>query len=306
MWRSNQLVILAVILFCVGIFCLAQSRADMPMTGVGEGAPSSHLPSCTASTNFLARTSLTGSDVVNYQDLICGLVNDGVITGNLSGATGCGTYFDLLYIFATADSTTALLNLCGTSYSGTAVASPTFTAYSGYNSTDSASTCPYINTNYTASTNGVAMTLNAGHSSLWNFTNTTPTNGFSDMGAFANGNTLIETSPAASDGTAAFRTNDIAGTVAISTKIGHFISNRTDSTHSQAYLNGSLFHTINATSVALPNIGISILGRDDAGTTEVCTGHQLGMASVGNDLVTPGLAGAFYSRLRTYMTAVGH
>ena len=47
---------------------------------------------CIAATNFLARTSsLSGTETTAYTNMICGLVTDGVITGNLSGVAGCGT-----------------------------------------------------------------------------------------------------------------------------------------------------------------------------------------------------------------------
>ena len=44
---------------------------------------------CTAATNYLARTTggNEGGNAANITTLICGLVTDGVITGNLSGAT---------------------------------------------------------------------------------------------------------------------------------------------------------------------------------------------------------------------------
>ena len=59
--------------------------------------------SCTAATNYLARTSggNEGGNSANITTLICGLVTDGVITGNLSGATGgCGSYLDAFYLGA--------------------------------------------------------------------------------------------------------------------------------------------------------------------------------------------------------------
>ena len=57
---------------------------------------------CVAATNYLARTTeaTKGATATNITTLICGLVTDGVITGNLSGAKGCGTHLDALYVFA--------------------------------------------------------------------------------------------------------------------------------------------------------------------------------------------------------------
>ena len=89
--------------------------------------------SCTAATNYLARTSggNEGGNSANITTLICGLVTDGVITGNLSGAAGCGSYLNGLYILAQQNASDAVLNLCGTSFT-VSPSTATFTAYQGY------------------------------------------------------------------------------------------------------------------------------------------------------------------------------
>src|SRR5678816_222861 len=71
---------------------------------------------CAEATTFLARTSgMPGSYQTAYTTMICGLVSDGIITGNM-GTTGCGATFDILYIFASDSQSNGVLNLCGTSY----------------------------------------------------------------------------------------------------------------------------------------------------------------------------------------------
>src|SRR5258706_5828950 len=83
--------------------------------------------SCAESTAFFARTSgLDAAHIAAYNTFICGLVTDGLFSK-----------FDVLHIYATQDSTTALLNLVSTSYNGTAVGSPTFTADRGFTGTGS-------------------------------------------------------------------------------------------------------------------------------------------------------------------------
>jgi hypothetical protein len=107
---------------------------------------------CTAATNFLARTSgLSGTETTAYTTMICGLVTDGIITGNLSGATGCGSKLDGLFIFATNTTTTANLNLCGTSFGLTQTGTVTFTADHGYTGNGSTG---FMNTGFNASTAG--------------------------------------------------------------------------------------------------------------------------------------------------------
>ena len=76
--------------------------ASMMMGVIGDKKPTVSAGGCTAATNFLARTSLAGGDVTNYTTLICGLVTDGIITGDLSGARGCGTKLDLFYVLGCA------------------------------------------------------------------------------------------------------------------------------------------------------------------------------------------------------------
>lgn len=101
--------ILAVLLFCLGLLCLAQ--AQIPQTGAGKGSPGGapFTPSCSQSTAFLARaTALTNNtDKGHYDALICGLETDGV---------GCSNTLDFLYVLAAPDSATELLNLCSSSY----------------------------------------------------------------------------------------------------------------------------------------------------------------------------------------------
>src|SRR6266404_3514163 len=73
--------------------------------------------SCAQSTAFLARTSGLDTTHTNaYNSLICGLVTNGVFSK-----------FDFLYIYATQNSTTALLNLISTSFNSTVHGAPTFT-----------------------------------------------------------------------------------------------------------------------------------------------------------------------------------
>jgi hypothetical protein len=128
---------------------------------------------CTAATNFLARTTLIGQDARNFTTLICGLVTDGVITRNLSGAKGCGSVLDSLYILAAPNTTTANLNLCGTSFTLTPTGSPSLTVYQGYTGVD-ASSYVFIDTGLNPSTNGGNYTQNAARISAWSNSNRTP------------------------------------------------------------------------------------------------------------------------------------
>lgn len=107
------------------------------MLGSGGSPP---LGSCTESNNFLDRTTgLDSTHIDAYDDLICGLVTDGNFTD-----------FDALYIFATEDETTALLNLIQDAYNATVANGPiTFTADEGFSNTGTTgSGSPYIRLNF--------------------------------------------------------------------------------------------------------------------------------------------------------------
>ncbi len=86
------------------------------------------VPDSAAATNFIARTS--GLDATHqnaYKALLNGLTTDGFFDGS-----GVSLILDALYIFATADTTTALLNLVNNAtYNATATA-PSFTVDQGY------------------------------------------------------------------------------------------------------------------------------------------------------------------------------
>jgi hypothetical protein len=148
----------------------AQLNGGLMFPGPGTPATSGGA-GCTAATNFLARTSgLSGTETTAYTTMICGLVTDGVITGNLSGATGCGSVLDGLYIFATNTTTTANLNLCGTSYGLTQHGSVTFNADTGYTGDG---TTGYFDTGFNPSTAGGNFSLNSASIGSYILTNRT-------------------------------------------------------------------------------------------------------------------------------------
>src|SRR5258706_10799563 len=129
---------------------LARSRPRIASGGGGGGTASA----------FLARTSgLDSTHITAYTNLLNGLDTDG-LTSKL----------DMLHVYATQDSTTALLNLVSSSFTGTANGSPTFTADRGFTGTASSSTI-YIDTGFNPSTAGGQYAQDAAHLSAWCLTN---------------------------------------------------------------------------------------------------------------------------------------
>jgi hypothetical protein len=140
----RRLVIWALLL-TVLVWLAEQPRAQFnsfpPGVFTGRGAIDA-APSgggCSQATAFIARTSgLNGTHQTAYTTLICGLVTDGVWSS-----------LDVLYIFATADTTTAKLNLTSSSFTATGTPA-TFTVDQGFTPTDLGT--DYLDSGFNATT----------------------------------------------------------------------------------------------------------------------------------------------------------
>ncbi len=105
--------------------------SPVPRSGGGSG--------CSQATQFLNRVSVDSTHQAAYTTMICGLVTDGV-----------WSQLDLLYLLATQNSSAALTNLVNSTFSVSAVGSPSFTADVGYATSTAAN---YLNFGW-AGTNG--------------------------------------------------------------------------------------------------------------------------------------------------------
>jgi hypothetical protein len=236
---------------------------------------------------FLARTSgLDGTHTTAYTNLINGLVSDGV-WGKL----------DVLHIYATQDSTTALLNLVSTNYNGVANGSPTFTVDRGFTGGVSGGGTVYINTTFNpSSASSPQYTLNSGHLSGWVLNDIQETRNF--IGATAAGIFAKFT-----DNNAYFTINAATNiNVAVASAIGHYIANRSASNAVQGYKNGSSIISGSVASTGVPNLQYFVLSDNNG--APLGASNQVAMASIGASLSATDVTN-FYNRLRTYMTAVG-
>jgi hypothetical protein len=259
---------------------------------------------CTASANFLARTSgLSGTETSAYQAMICGLVTDGIITGNLSGTAGCGTgSFDVFYVFATNNRTTADLNICGTGFTGTISGTVTFTADQGYISDGSTG---FFNTGFNPSTAGGQMTLNSGSYGLCIQTSRTTAN--TPLVALgANDGTNFVLYQAKGSGGVTFDLNDAAfPNLTESNSQGSWIVTRTSSGSINLSLNGGTTTGQPATSTALTNNPVYVLAFDNNGTASDWDGlDQISYAFLGPGFNQTQVT-AIYNRLHTFLQAVG-
>jgi hypothetical protein len=258
---------------------------------------SSQIPgTCTQSVSFIART--TGLDtphITNYDNLICGLVTDGLFSK-----------LDVLHIYATQNSTIALLNLVSTNYTGVANGSPAFTADRGFLGVDN-STTVYIDSGFNPVVGSPNYTDDAAHISAWSLTNAQAVNGGTIIGRTLLSSNQTNLLPKFSDGKAYFRVNNGSGTAGVlnSDSRGHFVASRTAVTTLAGYLNAVNILSNTSSSVAMPNDTFKTLAQGaGSGTVNSGGGYQLAMASIGGPL-SPTDVTNFYNRLRTYMTAVG-
>ncbi len=258
---------------------------------------------CSAATDFLARTSgLDAAHTAAYIELICGLVEDGV-----------WDTLDVLYVFATQDSTTALLNLKSTSFNGTINGAPTFTADLGFTGVE-ASTSDYIDTGFNPASGSPEYTRNSAHVSLWNLSSTLLTSppatilSVTESSAIgsASGSTSSYIRPKYSNDTyfPLNVVNNAGQSISSPGPTGHFIGVRSDSVTLAGYRNGSaLYSNGSQPSVAVLNQNFYALAINNGGTALGC-GLQVPMVSIGSEMNATQAAN-FYDRLRTYMTAVG-
>jgi Bacterial Ig-like domain len=247
---------------------------------------------------FIARTSgLDATHLAAYQGLIDGLVADGV-----------WSKFDVLYVFATQDSTTALLNLISSSFNATANGAPTFTTDRGYTGVDSSSTV-FLDTGFNPVTaSSPKFTQNNGHVSTWNNTNVLAgsaggrTVGLGDVGLTTR--TLIN--PRYSDNNAYFRLNSSTATagVANTDSRGHYVATRDSSTTLKGYISKVDQSAPSDTSAAPFNGTFHVLGSRLGTAGSFGAGIQVASASIGSHLSATDVTN-FHDRLRTYLTAVG-
>lgn len=246
----------------------------------------------TQTTAFLARTSgLNATHTNAYKAMIDGMVSDGVFQK-----------LDVFYVHATQDSTTALLNLVSSSFTGTAHGSPTFTADRGFQGTSGSSTV-YIDTGFNpSSAPSPNYTTNSAHIMGWPLTNAADT---ACCGASVSGVNSYPI-PRLSGDLFYCRINNAPGgsdNVANASSIGQFIVNRSGASATQGYKNGSSVLTPNVASNGNPNINLYTCGWNNAGTPDGY-GQQMAAMSCGGSLSGTDVTN-FYNRLRTYLTAVG-
>lgn len=291
----------AVVAFVVGV-CITLANAQYGGFSGGIGGPGINSPpavssACSEANSYIARTSgIDGTHVAAYNTLICRLVTDGV-----------WAKLDVLYTFATQDSTTALLNLVSSSFNASiGAATVNFVADRGYTSDGFTG---YITTGFTPSTAGGNYTQNSASYGVYDRTNST------DAGAFQIGtnsvistiNAALSTSIVANISQARANTgNGDFVNLAGADVSGMYIMSRTASNAYKLYRygNSTATTTDTAASTGNPSQPFFILASNVNGTPSLNSVHQIASAFIGRAL-NDTEAGNLQTHINAFMTTVG-
>ena len=241
---------------------------------------------------YLARTvgGNEGGNGANIANLIDGLVADGV-----------WAKLDALYVLAQQNQTDALLNLVGTSYTATIGGSTPFAAYQGF--TGGAG---IIDTGFNPATaTSPNFTQNSASMGVWVLNSRASGAAYYEIG----NNTGVAgagISPFYNSGGSQTPLNDLTYPAysGVTNAQGAWSLDRSASASSVYYKNGASVATMAASSTGVASTNVWILGLNNSGTTLDPTSDQVAEAHIGASLGSAGQL-ALYTRLRTYMTAVG-
>lgn len=297
-------LILACLLALLGAAASAQS---IPFPGPGMPAASGGGRTCvddTASTNFLARTSgLDNPHKDAYCNFIKGMETDGLITGNLTGASACGPtastgIFDAIYLIGTNSAANAALNICGTAYSLVAHGTPPFTVDRGY--TGTGGTSPYLDTQFDpTAVSGQNWSQNSASFWGWTLTNFSPGTDYLSMGANGSGSLTTRLYPHFTDNSLYAAANQ-SGFQAYAVT-GHFYGiSRSSASATAMYVDTAT--TAGSTASVAP-VGPTLVLLADSNTGTKPFAGVMSFGAIGAQLTTPQEAN-FYARVHTFMQTV--
>jgi len=277
---------LSAALLIAALSCLAQAQAPNVRAVIfPPRSASGFTPSCSQSTAWLARaTNVTLTfDKQRYDDLICGLVTDGV-----------WAKLDAMWVFVAPDVVTAVLNLVSSSFALTKTGTVTFTAYAGV--VGDAST-GFYSTSYNPSVNGVNWTLNtAAFGSCQSNIRTTGQN-WASMGF----NAFARLLPNFNGTIAVVSLNAGQFTPSASNSQGLTVVDRSAAAVTNYYVNGVGGPNDTTATNAVQNQTVFILAENNAGTAQNFSGDTIAIAFVGGSLGA--LESNLQTRVNTYMSA---
>lgn len=214
------------------------------------------------------------------------------------------TKLDRFWLLAAENTASALTDLVGLTLA-TAVSSPTFTTDQGYTGDGSTN---YLDTNFTPSTAGGLFTQDSAAYGFW-VPSGTQTSGRCLMGVHSTSDSLMNLfggTPGSSQMQAVV--NDSGASPALSpanvSLPGFWVASRTASNVLSLYQNGAASGS-GSTDASTANCDLSmfVLARD-RGFADQFSDASVSAAFAGSGLSSIDVS-SFYTRLRTYMTAIG-
>ena len=238
------------------------------------GVAPTHSPQALA---YLARTvgGNEGGNGANIATLIDGLVSDGV-----------WAKLDALYVLAQQNATDALLNLVGTNYTATNSGGATFVAYQGYHTFPAAG----LPTGFNPTVGSPQYAQNSASAGVWAYSVA------AESGEGIADDINLQIYVKYIDGNFYPRINNtsMGGLITPGTS-GLYVADRSSSANVVPYWDGAAQTTVSGTSSALTS-GVFAIGK--------VTNETICAAFIGASLGSAGQL-ALYTRLRTYMTAIG-
>lgn len=251
-------------------------------------------PSCTASTNWLARATLVTLtfDKQQYDNLLCGLNTDGVLAK-----------IDTLYIYGAPDSTTAKLNTTQNAFNSTQTGSLTFAAYTGFTGD---ATTGFLDTGFNPSTAGGQTTQNSATAGVCILSSRATGQLWEAFGASGAAGVITRMLTNFSTNGNIWAINTLSQTITANADAqGGWIETRTGATTTTLYHNGSSFATDTSASAAMPALNMYVFAENLLGTGATqFTGDQQAWFVQGSGFTATDVTN-FRSRTNTYLTAYG-
>lgn len=273
------------------IACAAPSGALT--TAQKEILLASHGLSCATAQTFLARASgLDNLHLNGYTDLICGMVDRGL-----------WAKADAIYVLATQNTATALLNLKSTSFSLTEVSSPTFTIDRGYAGNGTTS---YLTTGFNPSTAGGVFTQNSASLGVWTLGPGTASAADAGAGVVTSGGTYVNSDGGGAQVAASTNISTASSVLAPNIPSGpkFALGNRSGASAEELYVNGVVATTSANASQAPINFQFFIGASNQSGTPGFMSTKPIGFVWIGQSLTA---ADAFnlYALVRRYLSRIG-
>lgn len=244
---------------------------------------------------FLSRTSGLDTKHRNaYIKLINGLVTDGL-----------WDKIDALWILATADATTAGLNLKNTSFTLSLTNSPTFTVDQGYTGNGTNQT---ISTGFAPASSGTAFSQNSASISAYVRNSRTSSNSSNIMGcAPASGSTAFFMAPLQTSAFGWTLNGTTFPSSANTDAQGFWTISRTASNNQPAYKNGLPFASNSGASGVLTNMtnAVRLLSNSTSGGVGASfSSDQLSAAHIGGAFNDVDVFN-YSTRVNAFMTSIG-